>query len=54
MKKLYNISTMVNATFKLTHFQPVFHLYNPWKHQKTYGFLMFSGRIEVEHWLKKG
>ena len=36
----------------LTHFQPMFHFYTPWKHQKnTYGFL-FSGGIEVEGWSK--
>ena len=28
---------------KLTHFQPVFRFYTPWKHEKTGGFLMFSG-----------
>ena len=38
----------------LTHFQPLFYFYTPWKHQKTGGFLMFSGGIEVEHWLKIG
>ena len=28
----------------LTHFQPMFHFYTPWKHQKTGGFLWcFSG-----------
>ena len=28
----------------LTHFQPMFHFYNPWKHQKTSGFLLvFKG-----------
>ena len=31
----------------LTHFQPVFHFYATWKHQKTEGFLIFSGSIEV-------
>ena len=31
----------------------MFHFYTPWK-QKTSGFLMFSGVIEVEHWLKMG
>ena len=36
----------------LTHFQPMFHFYTPWKHHKIGGFLMFSGGIEVEHWLK--
>ena len=34
--------------FDLTHFQPMFHFYTPWKHQKTYGFLMSSGGIEVD------
>ena len=32
----------------------MFHFYTPWKHQKTSGFLMFSGGIEVEQWLKMG
>ena len=40
--------------FYLNPFQPIFHFYIPWKHQKTGGFLMFSGGIEVEHWLKMG
>ena len=30
----------------------MFNFYNPWKRQKTYGFLMFSGGIEMEHWIK--
>ena len=30
------------------------HFYTPWKHQKTGGFLMFRGGIEVEDWLKMG
>ena len=38
----------------LTHFQLMFHFYISWKHQKTGGFLMFLGGIEVEHWLKIG
>ena len=37
---------------KLTYFKPVFHLYTPWKRQKTKGFLVFSGGIEMEHWAK--
>ena len=28
---------------KFTHFWPMFLIYTPWKHQKTKGFLMFSG-----------
>ena len=38
---------------ELTHFQLMLHFYTPWK-QKTWGFLMFSGCIEVEYWLKMG
>ena len=29
----------------LTHFWPMFSFYTPWKHQETYGFLVFSGGI---------
>ena len=47
-----NDISLKEALHCLTHFQPMFHLYTPWKHQKMYGFLMFSGSIEVEHWLK--
>ena len=39
---------------ELTHFQPMFHFHTPWKYQKTEGCLIFSGGIEVEHWLKNG
>ena len=31
----------------------MFYFYPPWK-QKTAGFLMFLGGIEVEHWLNMG
>ena len=31
-------------------FQPMFPFYSPWKHQKTFGFLLFSGGIKWEHW----
>ena len=33
-------------------FNPVFHFYNARKRQKTFGFLTFSGGMEIEHWLK--
>ena len=36
----------------LTYFQPIIYFYTPSKHQKTSGFVMFSGGIEVKHWLK--
>ena len=38
----------------LTLFSPVPHFYTPWKRQKTFGFLMFSGGIEIWHWTKMG
>ena len=38
----------------LIYFQPVFHFYTSRKYQKTVGFLMFSGGIEVEQLLKIG
>ena len=33
----------------LTQYSPVLLSYTHWKHQKTLGFLMFSGRIEKQH-----
>ena len=33
--------SLKNYSVDLTHFQPMFHLYTPWKQQKTFGFLMF-------------
>ena len=38
----------------LTHFSPVSHFCTPWKRQKTFGFLTFSGGIEIWHWTKMG
>ena len=34
----------------LTYFRPMFPFYTPWKRQKTFGFLTFSGGIEREYW----
>ena len=45
-------STSNDLKVTLTHFQPMFHFYTPWKHQKPGGFLIFSGGIEVKQWLK--
>ena len=39
----------VNWDDCLTHFQSMFHFCTAWKHEKIFGFLMFSGGIEVEH-----
>ena len=37
----YNYNSKIN----LTHFQPMFHFYTTWKHEKTGRFLMFWGGI---------
>ena len=29
----------------LAHFKDIFSIYTLWKHQQTYGFLMFLGRL---------
>ena len=42
-------SDILRNLWSLTHFEPMFHCYTPWKHQKTGGFVMFLGGIEVEH-----
>ena len=39
---------------KLTHFRQIFPFYTPWKHQKTKGYLMFSGGIKWEVWPEMG
>lgn len=44
----------INTGFFLTNFQPMFQFYTLWKHQKPFGFLMFSRGIEVEHWFEMG
>ena len=41
-----------NVLNGLNHFWPMFPFYTPLKHQKTFGFLMFSGGIKWEHWLE--
>ena len=37
----------------LIYFQPMSHFYTPLKNIRK-GFLMFSGGVEGEHWLKMG
>ena len=39
---------------RLTHFQLMLHCYIHWKHQNPRSFLVFSGGIEEEYWLKMG
>ena len=43
-------STFEVQQVSLTRFWQIFPFYAPWKHQKTKGFLVFSGGIKLEHW----
>ena len=45
-RKMY----VTNILILLTHFMPLVSFCIPWKHQKTSGFLMFSGGIERYQW----
>ena len=38
----------------LTYLFPLHTFSTPWKHQKIFGFLMFSGGRERVHWERKG
>ena len=42
------------SSLRFTHFSPMFHFLTPWKRQKIFGLLTFSGGIEMEHWAKMG
>ena len=42
----------VPSVAKLSHFMTLVSFYTPWKHQKTFGFLMFSEGIERDHGMK--
>ena len=48
-KKLF-----LKYTENLTHFNPIFHFYTPWKCQKPFGYLRFSGVVKMKHWSKIG
>ena len=60
-EKASRAKSKTKATLKhstLTHLSPVSHFYTPWKRQETFGFLTFSGGIEMWHtglkWVKRG
>ena len=50
------MSVIGNNKCSFKYYLPVlsqfFWFYNPYKHEKTPGFVMFSGVIEIQHWLK--
>ena len=54
----YDLLNVVHSNFMhillLNHFKPMFHLYTPWKRQKTCNFLMFSRRVEMDYWHEIG
>ena len=41
---------LLNRQVKPSHFWQMFPFYTHWKHQKTLGFLVFSGGIKWKHW----
>ena len=50
----YNIPKNVSIFCCLIYFKSVFRFYSPWKSQKNKDFLIFSGGIEMGHWLEIG
>ena len=43
---------IIKIAQRLTYVSPMLHFYTPWKRLKTFGFLKFSGGIEMKHWRK--
>ena len=41
-----NVHIQIHYVYYLTHFMSLISFYTPWKHQKTFGFLMFSWGVE--------
>ena len=54
VRKFRTFSFKKRRPHLLTHISPMFHFYTPWKCQKTFDFLIFSGGAEVEHWAELG
>ena len=48
------IEAIQQPVVTIIHFKPMFYACTPWKHQNTFGFLMFSEGIEMEHRLEMG
>ena len=49
-----NTSFLLVNAFCISHFMPLTSFDTPWKHQKTSGFLMFSGGIKRDQWHEMG
>ena len=52
--KIDRILKTANNNTRITHFMPLISFHAPLKHQKTRGFLMFSGGIERDQWHEAG
>ena len=51
LKRSQIISAVINVNsskYTLTHFMPLVSFGTPWKYQKTFGFLIFSGGVSKE------
>ena len=46
-------ATTATTMSALTRFSPMSHFYTPWKRQKIYGFLTFSGSIKLQKKLSR-
>ena len=46
-----NLCNLVKERLQISHLilGELINFYSPWNHQKTYGFLMISGKIEVNY-----
>ena len=53
-RRMTFVNTYIFNTYSLTHVSPVSHFCTPWKRQEAFGFLTFSGFIEMWHWTKMG
>ena len=47
---MINIWLFCNCNRIFSHFMPLVYFATPWKHQKAFRFLMFSGGIERDQW----
>ena len=53
-RRYINVFPHILFSSVLTRFMPLISFYTPRKHQKTRGFLMFSGGIERDQWHEMG
>ena len=49
-----SLLTVDGHKWHIRYINPMSLFYSPWKCQKAFGFLTFSGGMETEHWTKMG